>query len=342
MATHGVKPVALRQLQRPIHPVHDARAFAETWSLLRKLRPDLLITRTSKGGVVGRIAGRAAGVPAIIHFVHGFAFTDRTSPVKAAVYQAIERFCSRFCDRIVSVNDEDREMALRHRVCPEGKVLTIKNGVDAEQFALTVDRGAVRLDLGLLSGAPLVLFASRLSNQKDPFTLVDAARILAAKHPEAAVCIAGTGPEASRLAQHVARAGAHGVVHLLGHRNDMPELLASADVFVALSYFEGLPKNILEAMAAGLPIVATNVKGSRELITDGLNGWLVPIGNASATAKAICWLLDHPGNAKIMGTRNHETIEKEYPSDRMVEQTIELIRRTAHRNISGARKMLRK
>jgi glycosyltransferase involved in cell wall biosynthesis len=274
----GVRFLPLRHVRRAINPWRDAVGLLELVRLLRRERPDILHASSSKAGVLGRLAAAAARVPIRIFTVHGWAFTAH-SGLAARLYRYADRLVRPLTTVTVCVAEHERETGLAARTCTEAQTIVIPNAIDARAFPRTHRE----------SKLPRLVAVGRLKAPKDFATLVRAVADLPEQSCE--LLIVGDGPDRPRLEAEIERVGLDGRVRLAGERADVPDLLAGADVFVLSSASEGMPISVLEAMAAGLPVVASRVGGVPELVADGETGLLVPPGDSEALAQALRGLL---------------------------------------------------
>lgn len=275
----GVRFVALEQVRRPISPWRDLAGFVELFRLLRRERPDILHASSSKAGVLGRLAAFVAGVPIRIFSVHGWAFAGR-SGLASWPYRWADRLVRPLTTVTVCVSEHERTLGIRAGTCSARRTVVIRNAVDLD--------GIPRA--GHERARPLVVSVGRLRAPKDFLTLARALAALPAGSFEA--LIVGDGPDRPALESELRRLGLEDRVRLAGERDDVPDLLASADVFVLSSVSEGLPVSVLEAMAAELPVVASRVGGVPELVADGETGFLVPPRDPQALAAALERLVD--------------------------------------------------
>jgi glycosyltransferase involved in cell wall biosynthesis len=290
----GVEFVHLEHLRRPISPWRDLRGFAELYRLLRRERPDLLHASSSKAGVIGRLAAVAARVPVRIFTVHGWAFSAH-SGAASAVYRWAERLAEQATTATICVSQRERADGLLARTCRAERTVVIPNAVDVDAYPQAPLERAV----------PRLISVGRLAAPKDWTTLLSA---VASLDPQAFVelVIVGDGPDRERVQEELAARSLDRRVRLLGEHDDVPHLLADADVFVLASRSEGLPLSVIEAMAAGLPVVASDVGGLRELVRDGATGTLVPPGDPAALADALRLLLADRELRRRLGTAGRE------------------------------------
>jgi glycosyltransferase involved in cell wall biosynthesis len=286
--------VQLEHLRRPISPWRDLRGFAELYRLLRRQRPELLHASSSKAGVIGPLAAVAARVPVRIFTVHGWAFSAN-SGAASALYRWVDRIAGRATTATICVSQRERADGLRARTCRAERTVVIPNAVDVDACP----------QAPLVRAVPRLISVGRLAAPKDWTTLLSAAASLDSK-TFAELVIVGDGPERRRVAAEVARRSLDGRVWLLGERDDVSGLLSDADVFLLASRSEGLPLSVIEAMAAGLPVVASDVGGLRELVHDGETGMLVPPGDPAALVDALRPLLADRELRRRLGTAGRE------------------------------------
>lgn len=267
---------------------HDPVAFARLVRLLRRLRPDVVHSR-NWATFDAVVAARLAGVGAVVHGEHGRDISDPDG--LHARRNRIRRLCAPLVSRFVAVSHDLRAWLVERVRVPAGKVVHICNGVDTERFAPGPDAGQ-RAALGVEPDQLVVGTVARLDPVKDQATLIQAFALTLREHPRAALVIVGDGPCRDDLQRLAASLGLAARVRFLGERHDVPALLRTMDVFVLPSIAEGISNTVLEAMASGLPIVATRVGGNRELVEEGVHGFLVPKQNPGALAAALGTYLD--------------------------------------------------
>ena len=273
----GVRYVELRHVRRAIDPWHDTLALVELIRLCRKVRPQIVHVHSSKMGVLGRLAAWLAGVPVRILTVHGWSFAAYNGLARS-LFLRIERLMRPLTTTVVCVAEATRQEGLAARTCDPQRTVVIHNAVAVRSFRPTSRRG----------GTVEVVGVGRFAYPKDFTTLLDALTLVAAP---CHVRLAGDGPALPAVAAALTRNGLSHRVELLGARDDIPDLLARSDVFVLSSRSEGFPVSVLEAMAAGLPVVATDVGGVGEAVEDGETGFLVPAADSEALARALERLL---------------------------------------------------
>ncbi|MBC8075797.1 MAG: glycosyltransferase, partial [Chloroflexales bacterium] len=250
-------------LIKPIAPWHDLAALRALVALIRQERYAIVHTHSSKAGVLGRIAARLAGVPLVIHTVHGLPWSQHTPAPLRLVYQRIEAYLARHSQHLITVAESNRQELIACGVAGPAQVTTIYSGIDCAPPQPPLDRAALCHTLGLDPHKPIVGSVARLSPQKAPLDLLRAIKLVQAQIPGAQCVLVGDGP----LRQQVeAAARGMGRVLLLGSRDDVAALLPLFDVFALASHWEGLGRAVSEALLAGLPAAVTAVNGVPELV----------------------------------------------------------------------------
>ncbi|MEW6359378.1 MAG: glycosyltransferase family 4 protein [Planctomycetota bacterium] len=311
LRAEGIK-VAVIPMTRAIHPLADLRALAELIRHIRRHRYDIVHTHSSKAGILGRIAARLARVPVVIHTPHAFAFEMAAGRAANAFYRMAERIGARLSDAIVAVSEHERRLAIGLNVLPPDRIVTIENALDDDDLTPSHNREKMRKELGLEGKQILVGTVGRLTRQKGLPVLLDAAGILLHDFPDMRFLIAGSGEDEGALRRKMAALGIADQVLLLGHRDDTHDLYAAMDIFVLPSLWEGRPYALLEAMAAGRPVVASDVCGLGDVIEDGANGLLVPVGEAARLAEAVARLGRDSELRRRLGRAARQTVETRY------------------------------
>lgn len=298
----GIAFVEITNLVREPHPIKDLLAFLQLYLLIRRNRYDIVHTHTTKAGLLGRMAARAAHVPIIVHTPHGHAFHGYLGPTGSRLLVAMERALSRITARIICLTQSEQQDHLRLGVGRADQLAVIHSGVDIQRItAARVDASGKRRELGLPLTCPLVGCVARLVPVKGHETLIRAVPAVLEKVPDATVVLVGDGPQREALRQEVHRLRLERHVRFLGLRGDVPELLALFDVVVVPSLNEGMGKVAVEAMAAGRPVVGSCVVGIQDVVEDGRTGLLVSPGDPRALAHAMIRLLGRPDLREAMG-----------------------------------------
>ncbi|MGH1487958.1 MAG: glycosyltransferase [Acidimicrobiales bacterium] len=282
----GVEVIEVPRLVRAVSPINDVLALLWLVRWLRRTRPDVLHTHSSKAGVVGRIAAALAGIPCA-HTVHGWGPLHATNRYGAAMALLIERRLASICSAIVVVGGNDLRRGLAQGIGSPGRYRVIRSGVETSIGASSaVDRHMVRaeLGLGLDAGADryVIGMVARMAYPKDHLTLIEAFRLADIDNSE--LVLIGDGPNRTVVEQAVAAAEMGERIRLLGQRTDAARLVGGFDLAVLSSLWEGMPRSVVEAVAASVPVVACDVGNIGDLLQDGVSGRLVPPGDAEALA----------------------------------------------------------
>ena len=295
----GVRFHSLRHVRRDLRPGRDLLGLLELVALMRRERPDILHANSSKAGVLGRVAAALAGVPVRIFTVHGWAFKAHAG-IRSALFRWADRLMAPLTTVTICVAEGERTAGLAARTCRADRTVVIPNAVDAAAAPQSRHAGE----------PPRIVAIGRLAAPKDALTLV---RALAAVGPRPySALVVGDGPDRPAVEAEIRSLGLERAVRLAGERRDVPGLLADADVFVLSSRSEGAPLSVLEAMAAGLPVVASAVGGVPELVADGATGLLVPPGDPGALAAALDRLLADPALRRRLGAAARERVRTRF------------------------------
>lgn len=251
-------------LRREISLISDIRALLNLYWIIKKNNYDVVHTHSSKTGFIGRIAAKLAGVPLVVHTVHGYSFPFATSFMTKKLYFVMEYIARFFTDVLIVLNEDDYEISLKQLKFSKSKLEVISNGVDTEKFrpcAVTNDRFRV-------------VMVGRLWRQKNPMCLLLAIELLVSKYSDITVDFIGDGELRNELEQYVNDHNLSGYVNFLGWVEQVDNELPHYDLFVLPSLWEGMPLAILEAQACGLPTIVSNISGNADLVKDGYNGYL--------------------------------------------------------------------
>ena len=286
-ARKGVRTVDVPGLGREIRPWADARALVALVRMMRALRPHIVHTHTAKAGVLGRVAARVAGVRHVVHTYHGHVLRGYFDAARQSVFRAVERGLARRTSVLVAVSESVKADLVALRIAPADRIRVVRLGLELQPLAGALPRGGLRREAGVPEGAPLVGIVGRLTAIKDVPTFLAAAARVRARVPGARFAVVGDGELRGELEARAAALGLAGAIHFHGWRHEMAPVYGDLDVVANTSRNEGTPVALIEAMAAGRPVVATRVGGTPDLLGDGARGRLVPAGDAEAVADAI-------------------------------------------------------
>jgi glycosyltransferase involved in cell wall biosynthesis len=328
----GLQMVALRHMVPDLDPGSDLRCMVELVRLLESGRYDLVHTHSAKAGAIGRSAARAVRVPAIVHSFHGFPFHEFQSRARRRAYLAIERRLARITDQFVTDGTWVAAEAVRLGISPPERIRAISSPIDTDVCPATdATRAEARRALMLPATAKIVGTVARLDQQKDPLNLIKAMAVL--DRPEVFCVWIGDGSLRRNMEEQVRRHRLEDRFLFLGERTDVPTLLPAFDAFVMPSLYEGLPCAIVEAMACGVPVVATAVNSVPEVVMPGRTGLLVRPRDPRSLARALAYLLDHPDHAARMGRAAREGLGDRFRPETLGQDLMEVYDQA----LSGAR-----
>lgn len=321
---HGVQPVVIPELGRSLHPLRDAVTIWKLYTLLRRIRPDVVHTHTAKAGFVGRVAARLAGVPVIVHTFHGHVFHGYFGPTKTRLFLWLERFAARLSDRIITLSDGLREeLADTYRITGRDRIVVLPLGLDLNAFTQMPRRsGAFRQAWNIPADAPLVGIVGRLAPVKNHALFLRAAATVWAELPQARFAIVGDGEMRPQIEAQVDALGLRSATIFTGWQRDLASVYSALDILVISSVNEGTPVSVIEALAAGCPVAATAVGGLPDLLEGGKLGRLVPPDDAGALAQAILRTLCRPPD----GSQTRTLMQERYSIDRLADDLDRLYR----------------
>ena len=307
-----------KSLVREINPIKDLICLLRLARFIRRQRYDIVHTHSSKAGILGRWAAWLAGCPIIVHTVHGWGFHDYQQSWLRFIYIALERLTSKITQRLIAVSKKDIHKGLAAKIGQRRDYVIIRSGIEIDEFSgPKKSREEMAREFGIPPGAKVVGTVTRFSAQKSPMTFVRTASEVIKKVPEAFFMMVGDGPLRPVIEEQIRDLGIEDRMILTGLRRDVPELLQLFDIFLLTSLWEGLPRVIPQAMAAGLPVIASDVDGNAEIIKNSVNGILVKPGNIDQTIKNVIQLLEDKHRCQQLSDNARHGLD-EYSVDNMV------------------------
>ncbi len=312
LGSRGVPYYCLRYLARDVGPFNDARCFREVRVMLREIHPDIVSTHSTKAGFIGRIAARTLGIPTIFT-AHGWGFTAGRPRLQALAFWTVERATAAWTARIITVCESDRMAALRTRLTTGDRLVTIHNAMPdvAETVRARPGSSPVRL-----------VMVARFSRWKDQPTLLHALSGL--KDLDWRLTLVGDGPLRGQVEELAQSLGLGSRVSFLGFRRDVAEQLARAQLFLLISKWEGFPRSILEAMRAGLPVIASDVGGVQEAVVHGETGFVISPGDVDHLRDCLHSLIIRSDLRVNFGASGRARYEDRFTFDRLVERTTQV------------------
>ncbi|WP_370639107.1 sugar transferase [Cohnella sp. REN36] len=312
-------------MERQIRPLADLKSVLRLRRLFREQRYDVVHTHTAKAGVIGRIAAWTARVPTIVHTSHGLPFYEGQSPRAYRLYRTLERIGARFCHALSSQNRED--VAKLQELAPGKPVYWEGNGVDLDKLTEERDRvsaqtlSLLRTAYGLPADRRVLLVGARFEPVKNHALLLDALdRLNRLGKLDFTTLLAGTGPLEQEIQSRITSLGLTDWVLLIGHQSPLHDHLVLADAVALTSDKEGIPRIVMEAMAFGKPVVATDALGTRELVSHGRTGLLAPLGRPDLLAEALERLMGDEDLRVRMGAEARRVVETQFTERIVVER----------------------
>ncbi len=318
----GLNWRVIPELGRELAPTADAITLIKLWGLIRRFRPHIVHTHTAKAGAVGRVAARLAGVPLVVHTFHGHTFRGYWGPFGSRGVVAIEQMLARLTDRLIAVSDRVRDDLIEFRIAPPEKIAAIPLGLDLEPFA-QMERSP--------SEEPIVGIVGRLVPVKNHALFLEMARRLIRGGFPGRFVVVGDGELRGELEKSTVDLGDR--VAFTGWRRDLPQVYSQLSVVVNTSINEGTPVALIEAMAAGAPVVATAVGGAPDVVRPGETGWLAPGGDADALAESVKAALRDDG--RIAARAQAEVLER-YSKERLIRDVEKLYESLIQKSVGSS------
>ncbi|MEK6575902.1 MAG: glycosyltransferase family 4 protein [Chloroflexota bacterium] len=318
----GLNWRVIPELGRELAPTADAITLIKLWGLIRRFRPHIVHTHTAKAGAVGRVAARLAGVPLVVHTFHGHTFRGYWGPFGSRGVVAIEQMLARLTDRLIAVSDRVRDDLIEFRIAPPEKIAAIPLGLDLEPFA-QMERSP--------SEEPIVGIVGRLVPVKNHALFLEMARRLIRGGFPGRFVVVGDGELRGELEKSTVDLGDR--VAFTGWRRDLPQVYSQLSVVVNTSINEGTPVALIEAMAAGVPVVATAVGGAPDVVRPGETGWLAPGGDADALAESVKAALRDDG--RIAARAQAEVLER-YSKERLIRDVEKLYESLIQKSVGSS------
>jgi glycosyltransferase involved in cell wall biosynthesis len=325
LESEKIKCIQSPFLVRRINIIKDLEALFDMWRIIKKYNPLIVHTHSSKAGLLGRLAAKLAGVPIIVHSPHGHVFVGYFGPIKTKIFIILERLASRITDKIIALTQREKEDHIRLRIGSEDTFVIIHSGVELNKFKEMplIEGQNLRKNLGLPEDALIIGTSGRLEPVKGPEFLIKAANRIISQYPNTFFLFVGDGSLRRDLEKKALDLGIEKNIVFLGWRNDVSKIISIYDIFVLPSLNEGMGRVLVEAMALGKPIVASNAGGIPDLITHGKTGFLVPPKNSKELAKYIQILLENKEKRVKMGLAGKK-MALNFSKEIMVSKTVEL------------------
>ncbi len=308
LESEGIEFIQCPFLLRRINIIKDLKAFFDIWRIIKKYNPIIVHTHSSKAGLMGRLAAKLAGAPIIVHTPHGHVFFGYFGPFKTKLFIIFEKLASRITDKIVALTNREKKDHVLFKIAEEDKFSVIYSGIERNilKESSSEEKQNLKKELGIPENSLIVGTAGRLVPVKGPEFLVKASKYIISKYPDTYFMFTGDGPLEQDLKRKALEMGISNNIIFLGWRDDLAKIISIYDIFVLPSLNEGMGRVLVEAMALGKSIVASNVGGIPDLVIHGKNGFLVPPKNPKELAKYIQVLLEDKDKREKMGLAGKE------------------------------------
>ncbi len=330
-------------IDRKISLFKNIRTVLRLYKYMKDQKFDIVHVHTPIAGILGRIAAKMAGIPVVIYTAHGFYFHDNMGSLKKNIFIAVEKLGGRLSDYIFTQSAEDYLTAVDKNIIDKSKILTIGNGVDIERFSIgkydEEKLHELRSSLNIDKNDLVVTIIGRVVREKGYLEWVRAAKEVTGRYKNVKFMAVGGTLESDRdgakneLDAFIKENGLEQKVIFTGNRSDIPELLAITDIFTLPSYREGMPRSLIEAMCMSKPAVATNIRGCREEVEEGVTGFLIPVGDHKSLAEKIMFYVENPEKRQTMGIHARKKAEKEFDEKKVIVRQLEVIKKLTNEKI---------
>ncbi|KPJ56683.1 hypothetical protein AMJ49_04210 [Parcubacteria bacterium DG_74_2] len=314
-----IKVYPINSFRREISPINDLKTLIFLYWLIKKGKYNIVHCHSTKAGFLGRVAAKLAGVKKIYFTVHGWGFYNEQEYGWAKklliVLEKIAALCS---TKIIYESERDKDEGLKNKITKENKFLIIRHGIN---WKVIVDVAKVREKFKIKQEETVFGMVGRLVYPKNPLVFLEAAKIVSRSYQRVKFILIGGGPLFKKCKSFIRNNKLEDKIFILGEKTpkETREILSSFDVFVLTSEFEGSPITMIEAMFAGLPIIATDIEGVRELVVDGQNGFLVNQNAEKDLVKKMIYFIKNPMEIKKMGKEGQRVVKKQFSLKQMIQ-----------------------
>ena len=315
------KIVEIPEMVRELSPLKDYQALRKLRAYFKEEKFDVVHTHSSKAGIIGRIAARQAGVPVVVHTVHGQAFHAYEKPWKKLLYITAERIAAKYCDKIYAVAQAMIDQCVDAKVAPREKYMVVYSGMDTAAFANAKRDPELRKNLGIPENAKVVVMVARLFPQKGYEEVLPAAAALAKDFPDLHFLPVGDGPMFDDLQKQIAELGLTDRFHFAGlvPPHKVCDYIAQADLLWHLSLHEGLPRAVVQGLAVGIPAIGYKLDGTPEVVLNGETGYVTAPQDVAAVVKHSSELLSDAELRKKMGENGRALVIDRFAWRRMAD-----------------------
>lgn len=321
---NGIQLIKINGLVRDISPINDIKALFNIYKVIKKNQYDIVHTHIAKAGVLGRLAAKIAGVPYIVHGIHGITFPKTINPFLRFLFKSIEKFCGRFTDVFIPVGEDIKQKYLNAGIGKPEQYYTIYSGMELDRFYkagnYSKDKiNKIKNELGITEDEIVVGNVSKIQKRKGYKYYLEVANKLVKQYKNVKFLIVGSGPHEHEIKRQTKEMKLNENVIFTGYRTDVENMFAIFDIKVLTSLWEGLPRVLVQAAAVGKPIVSFDVDGVWEIVENGKNGFIVPMKDIDAMTEKIKILIENETLRKKMGQFSREKVSNLWSVEKMVD-----------------------
>jgi len=313
-----IRVIFVKDLVREISPIKDLKALYSICKILKKEKPDIVHTHSSKAGIIGRLSAKLSGIKNIVHTIHGFSFNDTQSFFKKNLFIFLEKTGAAISKYLIPVSVENITKGLRYHIGKKEQYEYIKLGIDINNFKNFKDTPSLKKELNINEQDFLVTTIGPFKPQKNLTDFIKVAKNISEKNKQFKFVIVGDGTLRPQFEKLIEEYNISNNIFLIGWRRDISNILNSSDIFAMTSLWEGLPISTIEAMCCGLAPVVNDVDGQREIVKDNINGFLIKPYDISSMTEKILFLANNNEIRKSMGKTAKESINEEFSIDYMI------------------------
>jgi glycosyltransferase involved in cell wall biosynthesis len=327
LMSKSIEALKINSLVRSANPIRNIQAFFDLYKIIRKGKYHIVHTHQANAGAVGRIASKFAGVPVIVHGLHGSTFHGDQNFFVRQFYILLEKVLAKITTCYTVVGYDLRDRYLNEGIGGKDDYFVIRSGMDLKRFydvygMSDSERGRKRKDLGFNGGEVLITIIAALEPRKGHLYLLEVARRI--KNNNVKFLFVGEGWSKEKLREKVRELDLEGNIKFLGYREDVENVMAASDIIALTSLWEGLPQVLVQAAAAGKPMVSFAVEGATEVIKEGINGFIVPVKDVEVFERKLRYLIENPNIAVEMGKRGKGIIGDEWELSKMQDKVVKL------------------
>lgn len=321
----GVNLLFVNELVREISLLKDITALKKLYNTMRNNRYDIVHTHSSKAGILGRLAAKMAGIPVIIHTIHGWSFHDYLPSYQKQLYIFLEKIAAKFSDALVFVSEADLEIGLKNGIGKKSQYRLIRSAIPRIHFNhLDKNKEINRMKLGIPDNVLVIGNVGRLSDQKNPIEWIQIAQKISLEEDNVVFLLVGDGPLRFDVEEEINEFCLSEKFFLPGLTRDVLSYFSIIDIFLITSLWEGLPRTVLQAMAMGIPVVAYKSGGIPEIVSDGITGYLCKAGDIESMVNKSIFLLKNHLVREEMGRKGSRLIRNDFDLQVMIEQISKL------------------